>query len=59
MWLWQADMRITNGGKVSSKVSSKTSNLILGSNPGSKLIDAQENNIAIIDITEFLKLVTD
>ena len=45
----------THGGKVSSKVSSKTSNLILGSNPGSKLIDAQENNIAIIDITEFFK----
>ena len=49
----------THGGKVSSKVSSKTSNLILGSNPGSKLTDAQENNIEIIDITEFLKLVTD
>ena len=48
----------THGGKVSSKVSSKTSNLILGSNPGSKLTDAQENNIEIIDITEFLKLVT-
>ena len=48
-----------NGGKVSSKVSSKTDNLILGSNPGSKLEDAQKNNLEIINISELLKLISD
>ncbi len=47
-----------NGGKVTSKVSSKTNHLILGSNPGSKLEDAQNNNVEIIDISGFLDLIS-
>jgi len=47
-----------NGGKVTSKVSSKTDNLILGTNPGSKLEDAQNNNVEIINISDFLNLIS-
>ena len=47
-----------NGGKVTSKVSSKTNHLILGANPGSKLDDAQNNNVEILDISDFLNLIS-
>ena len=47
-----------NGGKVTSKVSSKTDHLILGENPGSKLDDAQNNNVEIIDISDLLNLIS-
>ena len=47
-----------NGGKVTSKVSSKTDNLILGTNPGSKLEDAQNNNVEIINLSDFLNLIS-
>ncbi|MFL2653156.1 MAG: NAD-dependent DNA ligase LigA [Dehalococcoidia bacterium] len=47
-----------NGGKVTSKVSSKTDYLILGENPGSKLDDAQNNNVEIIDISDLLNLIS-
>lgn len=47
-----------NGGKVTSKVSSKTDNLILGTNPGSKLEDAQNNNVEIINMSDFLNLIS-
>jgi len=47
-----------NGGKVTSKVSSKTDNLILGTNPGSKLEDAKNNNVEIINLSDFLNLIS-
>ena len=47
-----------NGGKVTSKVSSKTDYLILGENPGSKLDDAQNNGVEIIDISDLLNLIS-
>jgi len=48
---------IENGGNVSSSVSSKTSYVIAGENPGSKYSDAQKLNIKIISESEFLKLI--
>jgi len=42
-----------NGGKVVNKVSKSTDYLILGENPGSKLTDAQNNDIKIINIDDF------
>ncbi|MBF8438098.1 NAD-dependent DNA ligase LigA [Halanaerobiaceae bacterium Z-7014] len=41
------------GGRVTSAVSSKTDILLVGANPGSKLGQAEENNVRIIDETEF------
>lgn len=45
------------GGKASGSVSSKTSALIVGDNPGSKLQKAQELGIRIIDASEFLEIL--
>ena len=48
----------TNSGKVTNKVSNKTDYLLLGENPGSKLLDAQEKDIPIINLSQlksFLK----
>lgn len=39
----------SRGGKVASSVSSKTSYLVLGSDPGSKYIKAQQLKIPILD----------
>jgi DNA ligase (NAD+) len=46
-----------NAGKVSSSVSSKTSYVLCGENPGSKETKALELKIPILDENEFLKLV--
>jgi DNA ligase (NAD+) len=46
-----------NGGSVQSTVNAKTSHLILGSDPGSKLEKAQKLGIGILSINEFLKLL--
>jgi DNA ligase (NAD+) len=46
------------GGKVSSSVSKKTSAVIVGEKPGSKLDKAQELGVRIISQDEFLKLIS-
>ena len=46
-----------NAGKVSSSVSSKTSYVLCGENPGSKETKALELKVPILDENEFLKLI--
>ena len=46
----------SKGGKVSSSVSSKTSYLVLGENPGSKAVKAASLGVQIIDETELLTM---
>jgi len=46
-----------NGGKVSGGVSKKTSYLLVGEDPGSKLNDATENGVAIISEEELLEMI--
>jgi DNA ligase (NAD+) len=48
----------TNGASVTTSVSSKTTALIVGNNPGSKLKKAQKLNIKIVhenELDKFLK----
>ncbi len=46
------------GGKVSASVTTKTTHLLSGENPGSKLDKARELGLKIVDETEFLRLLT-
>ena len=46
-----------NGGKVSGSISSKTSYLLLGENPGSKLDDANNYGVSTITEEELLLLI--
>ena len=46
-----------NGGKVTNKVSNKTNYLILGENPGSKLIEAQYKDVTIINFSQLKSLI--
>ena len=46
-----------NGGKVSSSVSKKTSYLLCGADPGSKLTKANELGVKVIGLEEFLKMI--
>lgn len=48
---------IANGGKVSSSVSSTTSYVVAGDNPGSKYDDAQKLAVKILSEREFLKII--
>jgi DNA ligase (NAD+) len=48
---------IENGGSVSSGVSSKTSYVLAGENPGSKYTDAQKLKVSIISESDFLKMI--
>lgn len=48
----------SNGGKVSSSVSKKTSMLVAGSEAGSKLEDAKEKGVPVITVTELVELVS-
>ncbi|MFA7000084.1 MAG: NAD-dependent DNA ligase LigA [Candidatus Paceibacterota bacterium] len=50
-------MIIKEGGRVSSSVSSKTDYVLVGSEPGSKLQDAQKLGVKIITETEFLQII--
>ncbi|MDO6355161.1 NAD-dependent DNA ligase LigA [Caloramator sp. CAR-1] len=45
------------GGKVSGSVSKKTSFVLVGESPGSKLKKAQELNIKIVNEAEFLEMI--
>lgn len=47
-----------NGGKVSSSVSKQTSYLLLGDNPGSKYDEAVALGVAVIDESQFKKLLS-
>lgn len=46
-----------NGGKVSSSVSKKTSYVLCGADPGSKLTKANELGVTVIGLDEFLKML--
>jgi DNA ligase (NAD+) len=46
-----------NGGKVSSSVSKKTSFVVAGEDPGSKLDKAHQLQVKVIDENEFLQLI--
>tara|TARA_B100000953_G_scaffold277499_1_gene252361 strand:- start:182 stop:886 length:705 start_codon:yes stop_codon:yes gene_type:complete len=47
-----------NGGKVINRVSSNTDYLLQGENPGTKLSEAKNNSIAIINLSEFLQMIS-
>ena len=52
----EAEARVrAAGGKASASVSSKTSFVVAGEMPGSKLADAGKLNIPVVDEAEFLK----
>ena len=46
----------SSGGIVQNRVTKQTDYLLLGANPGSKLEEAENRNINIIDETEFLAM---
>ncbi len=46
-----------HGGKASSSVSKKTSFVLVGENPGTKLDKANQLGVPIIDETEFLRMI--
>jgi DNA ligase (NAD+) len=46
------------GGRIADSVSSRTSHLLSGANPGSKLARAEKLGIHVIAETEFLKLIS-
>lgn len=48
---------LENGGQVSGSVSSKTSFVVAGENPGSKIDEAQRLGVAVLDERAFLKLL--
>ena len=46
-----------NGGIISSSISKKTSYLVSGQNPGSKINKAKDLNIRVINEKEFFELL--
>jgi len=52
-----AETIVAHGAKAASSVSAKTSYVLVGSDPGSKLAKAQELGVAIIDEARFLELL--
>lgn len=53
-----AEVIAAHGGKASSSVSAKTSYVLVGTDPGSKLAKAQELGVPIIDESAFKKLLS-
>lgn len=53
------DMIRKRGGEISSSVSRKTSFVVVGENPGSKFIKAQELGVKVVGEEEFRKLLED
>lgn len=51
------ELILTNGGKVSDSVSNKTNIVIAGENAGTKLHKAEELEIPVITISDFLKSI--
>ena len=51
------DLIKNNGGKLLNKISKNTDYLILGENPGSKLLDAQNHNTKIMNIGDLKRLI--
>ena len=47
----------SRGGKVTNSVSKKTSYVVVGENPGSKLAKAQRLGVALLDEAAFRKLL--
>ena len=52
-----AETITAHGGKPSSSVSKKTDYVLVGSDPGSKFVKAQELGVAIIDEAAFVALL--
>ena len=52
-----AEVIAAHGGKASSSVSGKTSYVLVGADPGSKLAKAQELGVPVIDEAAFKKLL--
>jgi len=52
-----SDLVRTYGGKVKSSVSSKTSYLVVGDNPGSKYEQAQDLDVDILNEDEFMEIL--
>jgi DNA ligase (NAD+) len=52
-----AEVIASHGGKSSSSVSAKTSYVLVGTDPGSKLAKARELGVRIIDEAAFKKLL--
>lgn len=48
---------LANGGQVSGSVSSKTSFVVAGDNPGSKIDEAERLGVGVLDEESFLKLL--
>jgi len=48
---------LKRGGKSTSSITSKTTHLLVGENPGSKLDKAKKLGIKIITEEEFIKLI--
>jgi DNA ligase (NAD+) len=51
------DEVVRRGGKAGASVTSKTTHLLVGANPGSKLAKAQKVGAAIVTEQEFLSLL--